>query len=83
MDFRTQWGRNIAAARRAAGLTQLDLGEAIPLKTRYPFVTISRWERGISIPGDEYRIRLAQILGVPARDLFPYPDDTNGGEAAA
>lgn len=82
MEFRTQWGRNIAAARRAAGLSQTQLGEAIPLKTRYPFQTISRWERGHAFPRYEYRVRLAEILGIPAATLFPYPDG-NGGEAAA
>ena len=83
MDFRTQWGRNIAAARRAAGLSQTDVGERIPLKGRYPFQAVSRWERGLAVPRHEYRIRLAQILGVPAHELFPYPEPTNGDEEAA
>lgn len=82
MDFRTQWGRNIATARRAAGLSQTQLGEAIPLVTRYPFQTISRWERGKTFPRYEHRVRLAQILGVPAAELFPYPDGNGGQEAA-
>lgn len=83
MDFRTQWGRNIAEARRRAGLSQTDLGNAIPLRNKIAAHTVSRWERGVTVPNDETRIRLAQILGVSAAELFPYPEGDNGGEAAA
>jgi len=83
MDFRTRWGRNIAEARRRLGMSQTELGDAIPLRNKMSAHTVSRWERGVTVPSDENRIRLAEILGVPAGDLFPYPDDSNGGEAAA
>lgn len=83
MDFRTQWGRNIAEARRRAGLSQTDLGNAIPLRNKIAAHTVSRWERSVLIPSDANRVRLAEILGVPAGELFPYPDGPKDGEKAA
>lgn len=85
MDLRTRWGRNIAEARRRLGMSQTELGNAIPLQNKMSAHTVSRWERGITAPSDENRIRLAEILGVPVAILFPYPEqpDSNGGEAAA
>lgn len=78
MDFRTQWGRNIAEARHKLGISQTELGERIPLRNKHSFNTVSRWERGVAIPDDRHRVRLAEILGVPVARLFPYPDLTNG-----
>ena len=54
MSSDNQLGRDIAAAREAAGLTQLALANAIGVDPQ----TISRWERGERTPGpnDLYRI---------------------------
>lgn len=82
MDFRIRWGRNIAEARRQLGMSQTDLGNAIPLRNKIAAHTVSRWERGVTTPSDKTRIRLAEILGVPASVLFPYPDSEGNGEAA-
>lgn len=61
------WGRNLAAAREAAGLTQKDLAE----KLNVNWSTISRWEGGRMEPRLEPALRIAALLGVPVTELFP------------
>ena len=77
--LRILWGRRLREARKAAGLSQLQLAETLGTLQEQ----ISRWERGIYAPVDEMRPRLAKALGVPIAELFAYPDnDANGGQAA-
>ena len=74
------WGKRLRDARKAAGLTQLEL--AVLLGTIQE--QISRWECGVYAPVDEMRPRIAKALGVTVLDLFPYPGENgNGDEAAA
>lgn len=61
----TQLGRNIRAARQAAGLSQQQLADMI----FYTQSHISHVERGAVRPGAEMLRMLAQVLGVSAEDL--------------
>lgn len=78
---RTVWGKRIAAARRAIPLTQVQLAAAVGVTQQL----VSAWEKGIAAPAVDRRPRLARILGVPADELFAYPeddpDDENGKAA--
>jgi len=56
-------GREIAAAREAAGLTQVALAAAIGVDPQ----TISRWERGDRNPGPNDLYRIAQATGATYR----------------
>lgn len=56
-------GDLLAAFRKAKGLRQEDLAEAIGVEQG----TISKWERGQRVPRDYWRLKLSQELG-----------DTNG-----
>lgn len=77
--LRSIWGKRLREARRAAGLSQLQLAEALGTIQEQ----ISRWECGVYAPVDAMRPRLAKALGSTVGDLFPYPDDdADGGRAA-
>jgi len=76
--LRTLWGQRIITARRAAGLTQVQLAAAVGV----PQQTISQWERGVAAPRDDRRPHLARALGTTPAELFAYPDNGNGKEAA-
>lgn len=77
--LRTLWGQRLVAARRAAGLTQVQLAAAAGVPQQY----ISHWERGRNAPRDANRIALARALGMSVSELFPYPDDDDNGDEAA
>lgn len=68
---REEWGRNVAAARRARKMGQRDLADAVGVTQQ----AISRIERGTP-PRDETRIRLATALHCQVDDLFPWPTIT-------
>lgn len=72
------WGPRLKAARKAAGKSQTVLAYESGVGQQQ----VSRWEAGLSIPRDGTRIRLGQLLGIPAHELFPYPDVPDNGEAA-
>ena len=55
----------LLAARRAVGLTQIQLAERIDRDHK----TISRWENGHRAPDLDDLILMADALGVPLRDL--------------
>jgi XRE family transcriptional regulator, fatty acid utilization regulator len=59
-------GRNIKAAREAAGLTQEQLGERAGMLTH----EISRYERGVRDLRLTTAVRIARGLGIPAADLL-------------
>lgn len=52
-------------ARHLKGWTQSDLATALGTS----FETVSRWERGITLPGPYFRVRLCTILGQTAQEL--------------
>lgn len=58
-------GARLRAARRAAGLTQKQLADALGVES----ITVSRWERGVTAPSLERLRRVAQITGTTVSDL--------------
>lgn len=65
-------GQRIAAARRARGMTQEDLAEALTVGP----MTVSKWERGINVPELRRLADLSAALGVPSGWLVDGdPDD--------
>lgn len=61
----------IKAARKAAGYTQVQLGEKLGYEGRIGEVTVSRWERNERpVPLDKIRL-LASLLGLTIDDLIP------------
>lgn len=75
--LRAIWGARIRTARQAAGYTQASFARALNIDQ----ANVSRWERGLAVPNDNRRGRIADLLGVDASDLFPY--DPNGDDEAA
>lgn len=69
----TIFAANLVLARKAAGLTQRQLADAIGVDA----ITVSRWERGASRPGEVHLMRLCGEIG---RDLGWFYTDQ---EAAA
>lgn len=65
------WGSRLAAARNAAGLTQLDLATALDVTA----VTVQRWEAGSRRPSEEDQTRLARVLRISITELFPRTED--------
>jgi transcriptional regulator with XRE-family HTH domain len=65
VDFKLQIGRNLAACRAAAGMTQEQLSHASGVAT----AQISRIENGRANPHMETLVRLAEALGVPVGKL--------------
>ncbi len=61
---------NLIKLRQAAGMTQAELGE----KLNYSDKTVSKWERGESIPDAYILTRLAEIYGLTVDDLL-HSDD--------
>lgn len=59
-------GRFIAAARRAKGLTQRELAEALGLSNR----TISKWECGDGLPELANILPLCELLDITADELL-------------
>lgn len=59
-QIKTIVGANIRAAREAKGLTQSELASRLPGKVESP--GISRWERGLILPGLTYLVALAHVL---------------------
>jgi transcriptional regulator with XRE-family HTH domain len=65
VDFQAQIGRNLAAQRRAADMTQ----EQLSLESRVPTAQISKIENGKGNPQVDTLVRLAGALGVPVAKL--------------
>jgi transcriptional regulator with XRE-family HTH domain len=59
-------------ARLLKGWTQSDLAEALGTD----FETVSRWERGITMPSPYYLGQLARVLGKSLEELGLLPDVT-------
>ena len=57
---------NLIRLRQQAGMTQAELGE----KLNYSDKTVSKWERGESIPDAYVLMRLAEIYGLTVNDLL-------------
>ena len=57
---------NLIKLRQKAGMTQAELGE----KLNYSDKTVSKWERGESVPDVYVLTRLAEIYGLTVNDLI-------------
>lgn len=68
--LKLQIGSNIAAYRKAAGLTQVGLAE----KLNYSDKAVSKWERGESIPDVITLMALANLFGITVNDLLLDPE---------
>ncbi len=75
--IRSLIGNLIKSARQAKSLTQADVAEALGCELE----TISRYERGKSIPDSEQLLNLAIFLGVSPLELLPYKADLSRRES--
>lgn len=71
-------GRYIAARRRAAGLTQEQLGERLGVSNK----TVSRWERGTYMPDIEMLEALAETFSVTVDEIIAGEDKINARDRA-
>ena len=65
-DIKLIFAKNLSDLRQAAGLTQLELGE----KLCYSDKTVSKWERGESIPDAGILKQIADVFGVSIDSLL-------------
>lgn len=61
-----EWNERIAAARKAAGLTQEALGEKLGVSRQ----AVSKWESGASDPSTSNLLALARLYGISAEELL-------------
>jgi transcriptional regulator with XRE-family HTH domain len=66
MDFGKHFGRNLAAHRKEAGLSQEELG----FRANLHRTEVGMLERGIRLPRIDTLIKVAGSLGVPPGDLL-------------
>ena len=66
----------IAAVRKAAGLTQEQLGELLGVTRQ----AVSKWESGASDPSTSNLLALAKLFGVSAEELLRQVDRTDAEE---
>ena len=64
-DVYKRIGKNIAAYRRNAGITQAELAR----KINYSDKSVSKWESGNGVPDVLVLMRLAELFGVSVNDL--------------
>lgn len=69
-----EWGRQLAAVRRARGWTQESLAERVGVSRQ----AVAKWERGAALPGPGNLLALRQCLG----DALPEPPGPAGEGAA-
>ncbi|MBO7253097.1 MAG: helix-turn-helix transcriptional regulator [Oscillospiraceae bacterium] len=72
--LKLQIGKNIAAYRKQAGLTQMGLAE----KLNYSDKAVSKWERGESVPDILTLMQLASQFGITVNDLLCDPEALPG-----
>lgn len=66
-ELRRQWGTNIKLGRRALGMRQEDLADALGVRQS----NVSRWEAAKTGPRDDMKARIAAVLHQDVRQLFP------------
>jgi len=66
-------GRRIASLRKERNLTQARLAESIDVTTE----TVSRLERGVSMPSLKTLEGISNVLDVPLKDLFNFKHPKN------
>ena len=57
---------NLKALRKKKGITQEELAARLNVVRQ----TVSKWEKGLSVPDSELLIKLAEILEVPVSRLL-------------
>ena len=67
------FGEKLRQARKAAGMTQKELAQAVELKHN----AVSNWEKGISSPDPDTIRRLCSILRMPPNFFFDTEEDDN------
>ena len=65
-------GEKLKHLRKTKGLSQ----EALAVKCNVVRQTISKWEKGISIPDAEMLVKIATVLEYPVSQLLSQPTDT-------
>lgn len=65
-------GERLAKARKAAGLSQRDLAEAVGVSN----ATIAMYELGLRTPPGPVLVAMARVLGVQAEDLIEVRADS-------
>ena len=61
-----EWNERVAAARKAAGLTQETLGEKLGVSRQ----AVSKWETGAADPSTANLLALAKLYGVSPEELL-------------
>ena len=74
-DIKDIFAKNLSKLRQASGMTQLELGERL----NYSDKTVSKWERGESIPDAGILKQIADVFGVTVDYLL---DPEHGADAA-
>ena len=74
-DIKDIFAKNLSELRQASGMTQLELGERL----NYSDKTVSKWERGESIPDAGILKQIADVFGVTVDYLL---DPEHGADAA-
>jgi len=59
-------GENIKAARKAKGLSQEEVAARLGVVRQ----TVSKWEKGLSVPDADLLVQMARLLEVPVDDLL-------------
>ncbi len=81
-DFNRSVGQNLQVLRKAAGLSQTDLAEALSARG-LPFMqqTVLKVEKGSRPLKLEEAATAADVIGVTISDLFTAPGEVSGGES--
>ena len=73
------FGRRLRAARKAAGLSQVELGALLGMADKNASPRVSRYERGEREPDGETLQELSKALGVPPAYFLASSDDLAEG----
>lgn len=65
-DILKMLSKNLKIFRKRKGLTQENVAEALNIVRQ----TVSKWEKGISVPDADMLIRLAEVLDVSVSELI-------------
>lgn len=73
MDIKEIFAKNLSALRQEAGMTQLELGDRL----NYSDKTVSKWERGESIPDAGILKQIGDVFGVSVDYLLEEDHDAH------
>lgn len=68
------WGERVAQRRNDLGLSQAQLADLCGITQQ----TVSKIEKGVMIPHDKLKLRIAQRTGIRPELLFPWPENLAG-----